>query len=543
MNKKPIQFLKAVQRSFFRVLIIVFVLSSNSLAGTFMLPDTGQTTCYDGAGNVIAPCPAPGDPLAQDGSYSINPLAYTDNGTVTDSNTGLIWQKEDDGNTYNWYQATGEVNSSYNPSGGSYKNVCGELGAGWRLPTKKELMSIVDYSKPYPGPTINPIFTNTKQSKYWSSTTLASYLTSAWYVRFDDGTVGDGGKYGAMSVRCVSDGESELSSFTNNGNGTVTDAKTGLVWQQGEPGAMTWPDALNYCENLELPSENGQGAWRLPNIKELESISDDAVFDPVNHPIAINTNAFPNAIANGYWSSTTNAYYPVSAWAVSFGWGVSLDVSKIYAAYVRCVRGGNITPPPPSPLTFIYPMDEWNPGTYYFGFFPWLDKYCSKTVREGRKGKKTYKYPMVHTGVDVNVGVSNINKPVKSSAKGIIKGVCFDPAWKYALIIEHDQDGNEETTDDKITSVYWHINVNPELKIALPRRKACLSVIPPLEVEQNDIIGSIADLRRNSHLHFGLRLAPFDVNLSAKGALPSQACGGNPGFPEHFDDPKFYLSE
>jgi hypothetical protein len=244
-----------------------------------------------------------------------------------------------------------------------------------------------------------------------------------------------------------------------------------------------------------------------------------------------------NLVYPRYLSSTTYAYYPDNAWGVYFGYGYAYYYGKGGDYYVRCVRGGEN-----APLTFIYPMDEWNPGSYYFGFFPWRDKYCYKTVREGKK-IKTYKYPMVHTGVDVNVGVSNIAKPVKASAKGIIKGVCFDPAWKYALIIEHDQDGNEETTDDKITSVYWHINVNPELKIALPRRKACLPVVPPLAVEQNDIIGSIADLRRGSHLHFGLRFAPFDVNLSAKGALPSQACGGNPGFPEHFDDPKFYLSE
>ena len=74
-------------------LLLVFVCISNSLAGTFKLPDTGQGTCYSGGTEIT--CPTPGQPLAQDGSYIINPLSYTDNGngTVTDNNAGLMWQR------------------------------------------------------------------------------------------------------------------------------------------------------------------------------------------------------------------------------------------------------------------------------------------------------------------------------------------------------------------------------------------------------------------------------------------------------------------
>ena len=61
--------------------------------------------------------------------------------------------------TYNWYQACGTYDATYNPTS---QNVCGSLNLGgysdWRLPTKKELMSIVDYSIPYPGPTINTTY-------------------------------------------------------------------------------------------------------------------------------------------------------------------------------------------------------------------------------------------------------------------------------------------------------------------------------------------------------------------------------------------------
>ena len=103
MKETNVTFLKAVQRSFFMVLFLILFLSSNSLAGTFMFePATHQITCYDGSGNVIT-CP-PGDnpiaqggscydkagnvitcppgrnyPKAQVGSYSSDPLPFTDN--------------------------------------------------------------------------------------------------------------------------------------------------------------------------------------------------------------------------------------------------------------------------------------------------------------------------------------------------------------------------------------------------------------------------------------------------------------------------------
>ena len=80
---------------------------------------------------------------------------FTDNGngTVTDKNTGLMWQKQDDATGYNWYVAAGVHDATYNPT---TKSVCGELTlagySGWRLPSNAELMSLVDDSIPSPGP-------------------------------------------------------------------------------------------------------------------------------------------------------------------------------------------------------------------------------------------------------------------------------------------------------------------------------------------------------------------------------------------------------
>jgi hypothetical protein len=309
----------------------------------FKLPDTGQTTCYDIFGNTIN-CSSTG----QDGAYTINPMSYTDNGdgTVTDNNTGLVWQKQDDGNRYNWYQASGTFDATSNPTS---QNVCGSLNLGgfsdWRMPTKKELMGIVNYSIQSPGPTIDPVFANTKSSFYWSSTSGAGNPSGAWGVGFDGSGVSYPSKdYGDVYVRCVQDGSSNINPlfYSDNGNGTVTDAKTGLMWQQGEPGQMTWPDALNYCEILELPLGSGQRDWRLPNIKELESITDVAIYDP-----AIDRNFFPNTIASDYWSSTSDAGEPLFAWDVSFAYGSVGRGEKGINDYVRCVRGvqNNISKP------------------------------------------------------------------------------------------------------------------------------------------------------------------------------------------------------
>ncbi|MBI5675717.1 MAG: SBBP repeat-containing protein [Nitrospirae bacterium] len=303
----------------------------------FKLPDTGQTKCYRGIDPYDEiPCAGTG----QDGAYNINPMSYTDNGdgTVTDNNTGLMWQQDENPTTYNWYQASGTYDATYNPLS---QDVCGELTTGgytdWRLPTKKELMSIVDYSIPSPVPTINTTyFPNANASYYWSSTTFASYPDYAWHVYFGNGYVLSYGKYNFYDVRCVRGGELDFGNFIDNHDGTISDTSTGLMWQQAEPGEMTWSDALNYCENLALPPGSGQTDWRLPNIKELESITDDTRYDP-----AIDTTFFQiGAIWNFYWSSTTHANYTNYAWGVLFYDGYVSYYSKYDSSYVRCVRGG-----------------------------------------------------------------------------------------------------------------------------------------------------------------------------------------------------------
>lgn len=138
-------------------------------------------------------------------------------------------------------------------------------------------------------------------------------------------------------------GSANAGSFNDNGNSTVTDLTTNLIWRQcsaGQSGAdcatgtaatYTWEAAISNCEGLSL---GGFTDWRLPNVKELKSIADMTTVSP-----AINTTYFPNTISSYYWSSTTYAGGATNAWYVNFLDGNTNRPDKINTFYVRCVRG------------------------------------------------------------------------------------------------------------------------------------------------------------------------------------------------------------
>ena len=113
----------------------------------------------------------------------------------------------------------------------------------------------------------------------------------------------------------------------------VSDNITNLEWQDdATPPAMNWQDAIDYCESLSL---GGDSDWRLPNIKELDSLVDYTKYNP-----AINTSVFTNTTSSGYGSSTTQAKYIGVQWIVNFYDGSHTDGGKGNNYYVRCVRDG-----------------------------------------------------------------------------------------------------------------------------------------------------------------------------------------------------------
>ncbi|MCP4698322.1 MAG: DUF1566 domain-containing protein [Gammaproteobacteria bacterium] len=122
--------------------------------------------------------------------------------------------------------------------------------------------------------------------------------------------------------------------FTDNGNGTVTDAATGLIWQQTEDEILqSWAGAGAYCTDLSL---GGYSDWRLPEAGELSTLADHDLVNP-----AIDTIAFPGARSSYYWSGSTDISSPSYAWYVYFYYGNVYRDNKGIARYVRCVRGGS----------------------------------------------------------------------------------------------------------------------------------------------------------------------------------------------------------
>ncbi len=132
--------------------------------------------------------------------------------------------------------------------------------------------------------------------------------------------------------------------FTDNGDNTITDHATGLMWIKdpsqlggvwgtpGNPDIMTWEGALLACYAL---GEVEFKLWRLPNVNELHSIVNYFLVNP-----AIATVYFPNAQADFYWSSTTSAQFLERAWIVDFHDGDVEKQDKATAYYARPVRGG-----------------------------------------------------------------------------------------------------------------------------------------------------------------------------------------------------------
>jgi len=177
--------------------------AGTSCGGRF--PASGQTTSY-----------GPGS----DGAVRAGaPLSYTDNGdgTITDNNTGLMWEKKDSSagvhdqdNSYTWGMT--ESNTMDGTMVTEFLDTlnrapCFAGHCDWRIPNVKELLSIVDYEIPYPGPAVDAAFnTNcvagctvdgtggpmcscTASDSYWSSTTVRTRPSNAWDVFLGSGDV------------------------------------------------------------------------------------------------------------------------------------------------------------------------------------------------------------------------------------------------------------------------------------------------------------------------------------------------------------------
>ena len=264
-----------------------------------------------------------------------NPASYDTSvaGVVTDRVTGLTWEQTATPGTFD--QPTAASYCTNNRTGGL---------SGWRLPTVTELVSLVDFTVPLPGATIDgAAFAGTAADKFWTSTPYLdpsiaepanAFVVDFGYGRTDSSPViGDGI---AIRARCVVPsavrGPSCYSPprFIVAGTGTsatVTDASTKLVWQRGFSGTtMAWDAAKNYCSKASL---------RLPSTKELQTIVDYTVRSPGP---TIDTTVFPKTPADYFWTSSPVAGSPGKAWIVSFSSGATFTIPTGDTWWARCVR-------------------------------------------------------------------------------------------------------------------------------------------------------------------------------------------------------------
>ncbi len=328
----------------------------------YPIVDTGQERCYDNGEEIDYPKPGQAF-FGQDAQYTGNEPAYKDNGdgTVTDLKTGLMWQS-DPGEKMTFRQAV---------AGASKCRLAGYKD--WRLPTIKGLYSLILFSGTDP----DPMSRNSARQKPFIDRRYfkfqygrpergervidSQFATSTKYVsttmRGDETMFGVNfadGRIKGYGMRSPRGGEKKFyvlyvrgntdygkNAFKDNGNGTVTDKATGLMWMKvgsgklkagkNKDGRLNWQEALNWAENLKYA---GYSDWRLPNVKELQSIVDytrspatansaaiDPVFETTSFIAESGEKDYPY-----YWTSTTHVGLSRASTAAyvafgrSYGW-------------------------------------------------------------------------------------------------------------------------------------------------------------------------------------------------------------------------------
>ncbi len=321
--------------------------------------DTAQTSCYDNGSEISCPTEAQTF-FGQDGQYNGNQPNFTKNndGTTTDNVTGLMWQQSPDIDGDGDIDAKDKLTYQEAADGASGLVLGGY--SDWRLPTIKELYSLIYFNgtdpSGYEGTDTSGLipFIDTDyfefaygdtsageriiDSQYASSNLYVANDQTLFGVNFADGRIkGYGlslfGKEKTFYVIYVR-GNSDygLNDFLNNGDGTISDRNTGLIWTKNDSGmGLNWQEALEWVQEKNDVKYLGYNDWRLPNIKELQSIVDYSRSPDTTGSASIaavfNATSIINEAGQAdypyYWSSTTHRNWTNSPGAdatyVSFG--------------------------------------------------------------------------------------------------------------------------------------------------------------------------------------------------------------------------------
>lgn len=302
-------------------------------SNTYPIVDSGQEKCFNNS--TAIDCGGDEFP-GQDGDFSNLVFDYesNNNGTVTDNNTGLVWQKSADLNGDKAIDIDDKKKQS------DAVEYCSDLSlAGyddWRLPDIKTLYSIMNFSgtdtvgsnDPKATPFIDrsvfdfaygDISAGERQiDSQWATTsiyigTVMNGRQAMFGLNLADGRIKGYPTDKLFYVKCVRSNENYgKNSLIDNRDETITDKATGLMWQKDDSGhEATWRESLNECSELSLA---GYEDWHVPNAKELQSIvdysrspdkTDSAAIDPI-----FNTTAIINEAGEKdwgfYWTSTTH---------------------------------------------------------------------------------------------------------------------------------------------------------------------------------------------------------------------------------------------
>lgn len=309
--------------SIISILFTVGLYSQSTYKSILKLPDTGQTGDYSQV-------------YGEDADYQINTpsLSVIKSNIVLDVITGLMWTQTDGG------EMTIENAFRYADTLtlGGYDD--------WRLPSAVEAYSILNHQKLNPALDIT-VFSKSNAEYWWTGEYQSNDKSKVWCTNAGGGignhptseTISAGGskRFHVRAVRSSNPPVFLDSRFIDNKNGTITDLLTSLTWQQiPSKDSMNWENAIQYSENLVL---GGKSDWRLPNIKELQSVNDYKFTSP-----SIPRNFFSVEGLQKFWSSTTLTNQTSKAWYLHTQYGITTYDTKTNLLNLLAVRGNNDLP-------------------------------------------------------------------------------------------------------------------------------------------------------------------------------------------------------
>ncbi len=268
------------------------------------------------------------------------------NEVVLDKKTGLTWTKNASLSDFpmTWDEALAFIKDLNHSGLYGYND--------WKLPNRKELLSLTSHETINPSlPPFHP-FENVFSSYYWTSTSCVRLPDQAWYIHLGGARVFKGMKYGSYMVWPVRIAENHNNSqvlqtgqqncFNENGviiecyntgqdgqfqsglsynknrftekTHLIQDNATGLTWSKDAnifKGTMDWKGAFDRVLHMNREQQYGHNDWRVPNILELESLTDMGQHSP-----ALPIDHLFMGVQDFYWSSTSSMYDTNYAWVL-----------------------------------------------------------------------------------------------------------------------------------------------------------------------------------------------------------------------------------